>query len=65
MYNLQTRIVQFKDQKTLKTYLIVRTELTVNENKLNSRKYKTYMLKPLDMSEICFVVQRQLTHTIY
>ena len=40
MYNLRTRLAQFKDQKKLKTYLIVRIELTSNENKLNGRKYK-------------------------
>ena len=34
MYDLQTRLVQFKDQKKLKTYLIVRIELSVNENAL-------------------------------
>ena len=32
MYNLQTRLVQFKDQKKLKIYIIVRTELSINEN---------------------------------
>ena len=39
MYNLQTRLVQFKDQKKLKTS-IVRTELFLNANKLNGLKYK-------------------------
>ena len=38
MYNLQTRPVQFIDQKKLKAYLIVRTELSLNENRLNGRK---------------------------
>ena len=33
MYNLQTRPVQFKDQNKLKTYLIVRIELSVNEKR--------------------------------
>ena len=40
MYNLQTRIVQFKDQKTLKAYLIFRIELSLNEKKLKSLKHK-------------------------
>ena len=40
MYNLQTRLVQLKDQKKLKTYLIVRTELSVNENKVKGLKYE-------------------------
>ena len=31
-YNLQTRNVQFKDHKKLKTYFIVRTEPSLNEN---------------------------------
>ena len=39
MYNLQTRLAQFKDQKKLKTS-IVRTELFLNANKLNGLKYK-------------------------
>ena len=36
MYNLQTRLLQFKDQKKLKMYLI----LSVNENTLKSLKHK-------------------------
>ena len=40
MYNLQTKLVQFKDHKKLKTYLIVRIEFSLNENKLNGGKYK-------------------------
>ena len=33
MYYLQTRLkVQFKDQKKLKIYIIVRIELSINEN---------------------------------
>ena len=40
MHYLETSLVQFKDHKKLKTYLIVRTELSLNENKLNGRKYK-------------------------
>ena len=40
MYNLQTRLLQVKDQKKLKTYLIVRNEFYLNENKLNGDKYK-------------------------
>ena len=32
MYKLQTSLVQFKDQKKLKTYLIFRIELSVNEH---------------------------------
>ena len=39
MHNLQTRLVQFKHQKKLKTY-IVRTELSRNENALKGLKYK-------------------------
>ena len=38
--NLQTRLVQFKDQKKLKTYLIVTIELSLNKNELNGSKYK-------------------------
>ena len=41
MYNLQTRFVQFKEQKKIKTYLIVRIELSVNENALKGLKYKS------------------------
>ena len=40
IYNLQTSIVQFKYQKKLKTYLIVKIELSLNENKLNGHKYR-------------------------
>ena len=40
MYNLQTRLVKFKDQKKLKTYLIVRIELSENENALKGLKHK-------------------------
>ena len=40
MYNLQTKLVQFKDQKKLKTYLIVRIELFVHEYALKGLKYK-------------------------
>ena len=39
MYNLQIRLVQFKDQKKQKTYLIVRIELSVNEYALKGLKY--------------------------
>ena len=38
IYILQTRLVQFKDQKKLKMYLIVRTELSLNENTLKGLK---------------------------
>ena len=38
MHNLQTNFVQFEDQKKLKTYAIVKIELSLNENKLNSHK---------------------------
>ena len=40
LYNLQTRLVQIKDQKKLKTYLIVRIKLPLNENELKGLKYK-------------------------
>ena len=41
MYHLQKRLTQFKDHKKLKTYLIVRTELFLIENKSKKgRKYK-------------------------
>ena len=40
IYNLQTRIVQFNDNKKLKKYLIVTIKLSVNENTLKSFKYK-------------------------
>ena len=40
LYNLQNRLVQIKDQKKLKTYLIVRIKLPVNENELKCLKYK-------------------------
>ena len=40
MYKLQTSLVQFKDQKKLKTYLIVRIKLSVNEHALKGLKYK-------------------------
>ena len=40
MYNLQTRLVEFKDQKKLKMCLIVSIELSVNENALKGLKYK-------------------------
>ena len=32
MYNLLTRLVQFKDQRKAKVYIIVRIELSINEN---------------------------------
>ena len=40
IYNLQTRFVQFKDQKKLKSCLIVSIELSLNENALKGLKYK-------------------------
>ena len=40
MYNLKTILTQFKDQKKLKTYLIVRIELSLNENMLKGLKYE-------------------------
>ena len=40
MYNSQARLVQFKDQRKLKTCLIVSIELSVNENALKRLKYK-------------------------
>ena len=40
MHNLQTIVVQFEDQKYLKTYLIVRIELSVIENALKGLKHK-------------------------
>ena len=40
MYNSQTRLVQFKDQRKLKICLIVSIELSVNENALKRLKYK-------------------------
>ena len=33
MYNLQTRLAQFEDQKKLKPYLIVKIKLSVNEKR--------------------------------
>ena len=38
MYNLQTRLVQFKDQKKLKTFLINRIEHSINKNALEDLK---------------------------
>ena len=40
MYNLQTKLVQFKDQKKLKAYLIARIELFVQEYALKGLQYK-------------------------
>ena len=40
MYNLQTRLVQFKDLKKQKPYLTVSIELSVNKNALKGLKYK-------------------------
>ena len=40
MYNLQTRLVQFKDQKKLKMYSMVKIDLFLNENKLSGHKSK-------------------------
>ena len=40
MYNLQTKLAQFKDEKKLKTYLLARTELSLNENTLKGLKCK-------------------------
>ena len=37
MYNLQTRLAQYKDQKKLKMYLTIK--LFLNENKANNCKY--------------------------
>ena len=42
-YNLQTRLVQFKDQKKLKMYLIVRIELSLNESTLKGLKCLKYV----------------------
>ena len=47
MYNLQTRLVQFKGQKKLKMYLIVRTELSLNENTLKGIKCLKYVFRNL------------------
>ena len=40
IYNLQTRLVQFKDPKKLKIYLMVRIKLSLNESTLKGLKYK-------------------------
>ena len=40
MYNLQTKLAQFKDEKKLKTYLLARIELSLNENTLKGLKCK-------------------------
>ena len=42
-YNLQTELVQFKDQRKLKMYLIVRIELSLNENTLKGLKCLKYV----------------------
>ena len=38
MYKLQTKLAQFKDEKKLKTYLLARIELSLNENMLKGLK---------------------------
>ena len=43
MYNLQTRLLQFKAQEKLKMYLMVRIELPLNENTLKGRKCLKYV----------------------
>ena len=55
MYNLQSRLVQFKNQKKLTTYLIARTELSLNVKKVKRPEIQV-MVKFLEMSEICFVI---------
>ena len=55
MYNLQSRLVQFKNQKKLTTYLIARTELSLNVKKVKRPEIQV-MVKCLEMSEICFVI---------
>ena len=40
MYNLQTKLVQFKDQKKLKMYSVVKIDFFLNENKLSNHKSK-------------------------
>ena len=40
IYNLQTKLVQFKDRKKLKIYLMVRLKLSLNESTLKGLKYK-------------------------
>ena len=41
MYNLQIRQLQFKDQKKVNTYSVVKNELSLNENKLNGKNIKS------------------------
>ena len=38
MYNLQTRLAQFKDQKKLKTYLTIRITLFLNKKRKRLQK---------------------------
>ena len=50
MYNFQTRLVQFKDEKKLKIYIIVRIELSINKN--TQRPETKTMHNLLDISEV-------------
>ena len=47
LYNLKTK-------NNLKTYIIVRTELSMNEN--TERSQAETVLNTLDMSEICCII---------
>ena len=47
MYNLQTRLVKFKDQKKLKMYLIIRIDFSLNENMLKGLKCLKYVYRNL------------------
>ena len=51
MYNLQTKLVKFKDYET---YIIVRTGLSMNEN--TKKPQAEAMLNPLDVSEIRCII---------
>ena len=55
IHNLQTRIIQFTDQKKkLKTYIKARIELSINESTKRPRIY--IIVQVLDLSEICRMI---------
>ena len=64
MYNLQTRLLQFKDQKKLKMYLIVRIELSSNENTLKGRKCLKCFLYFKDIQVMQFIDQQKVIHNL-
>ena len=71
MYNLKTILIQFKDQKKLKTYLIVRIELSLNDNMLKASNINNalptclkYLLQFKEMKLILFIDQQKVAKKV-